>query len=514
LVGPVYSNGSWTYVSGPNSVTPTPGSNSTNATVTGMIPGTYVFNYAEEVIGSCLAKNANLTINITAVPTVAIAGVDKDLCDQTGWTMSANTVAVTETGTWLLMAGAPNTPTISNANDSLATITGAIAGVYTYKWTIKNTLTPACLSEDLVVIRISTSPSAAVAGSNQTICGTVATMNATPVTGGLGTWSKVSGTGGAITSANGPTSTITGLSAGTYVYRWTASNGVCATTTSDVSITVNANPSTPNAGVDQTLCAATTTTLAATSLAVGTGLWSLVSGPVCTITTPSSRTSTVTELNTGVYILKWTATNPAGGCVLSDQMIITNYAAPSTAVAGSNFHTCLYSPITLVGNTPLVGTGTWTQTVGTAVTITSPTSPTTTITGATAGAYTFRWTIANGVCTSSTSDVVVTVDPPPTQAIISGANQSLTGTSVSITGSTISVGTGLWSKQSGPAESGTITSPTSASTTITGLIDGTYVYRWTSTSGICTSFDEITITKNGYSCVISNKMISPILYLK
>ncbi|MBL4577913.1 MAG: hypothetical protein JKX74_05535, partial [Flavobacteriales bacterium] len=61
---------------------------------------------------------------------------------------------------------------------------------------------------------------------------------------------------------------------------------------------------------------------------------------------------------------------------------------------------------TLAGNTPSVGTGNWSVVSGTA-TITTPTSPTSGVTGLVTGAATLRWTITNNGCESS-DDVVIT----------------------------------------------------------------------------------------------------------
>ncbi|WP_309614561.1 GEVED domain-containing protein [Flavobacterium sp.] len=63
---------------------------------------------------------------------------------------------------------------------------------------------------------------------------------------------------------------------------------------------------------------------------------------------------------------------------------------------------------TLAGNAPTYGTGTWTLISGTA-TITSPNSPTSTITGIIPGTpVTLRWTIDNGRCGSTIDDVIIT----------------------------------------------------------------------------------------------------------
>ena len=79
------------------------------------------------------------------------------------------------------------------------------------------------------------------------------------------------------------------------------------------------------------------------------------------------------------------------------------------ANAGSNQSlTACATTATLAGNTPAFGTGTWTLISGTA-TITSPNSPTSTITGLPIGSTaTLRWTIDNGRCGSTFDDVVIT----------------------------------------------------------------------------------------------------------
>lgn len=91
-------------------------------------------------------------------------------------------------------------------------------------------------------------------------------------------------------------------------------------------------------------------------------------------------------------------------------------------------------------------------------------------------------------------------DPPVSAA---GSDQSITlpTSQVTVDGSSSSDPDGtifsyLWSKISGPATY-TITSPSSASTTITGLVAGTYVFRLTVTDNdSATDTDDITITVN------------------
>ena len=508
LSGNAYSNGIWLWVSGPNTVNPVAIPSSSTASVSGLIAGTYVFKYEVPAIGSCPIKSANVTINVYDSPN-ANAGVDKDLCDVTSWAMTATAAGTGETGTWSPVG--TSTAIISDVNNPSAVITNATAGSYTFKWTVTNNISGGnCISEDLVNIRISVPVVAAAAGPDQTICGSTATMDANAITGGMGTWSLVSGTGGTVTNINNPATTITALPAGDCTYRWTATNGACNSTYDDVILHVSANPTIPNAGTDQNIAYnVTTVTLAGNNItSFTTRLWSQVSGPTCTITTPSSRTSTVTSMNSpGVYVLRWTAT--LGTCSLSDDVVITKYAEPTVANAGVDTTACLYTPISLTGSVPLVGTGTWTQVLGTTLTISNPSNYKTSILGAVAGTYTFRWTIVNGIAGNSHSDdVILTVAAIPTMAN-AGIDKTIKGRTATMTGNTISVGTGTWSRVSTPTKAaineGVITNPNSPTTTITNLkTAGAFVYRWTSTNnGSCASYDEVTINKKSY--IVSNK---------
>src|SRR5687768_3664401 len=142
---------------------------------------------------------------------------------------------------------------------------------------------------------------------------------------GTGLWTKISGpAGGTITTAGSPTTTITALVAGTYVYQWTISSAPCTASTDQMSIIVSGAPTTANAGVDQTICtSAGSVTMAGNTPTTGTGVWTQVSGPASTITTASSPTTTVTGMGTvGTYVYQWTITNSP--CTASsDQMTVT-----------------------------------------------------------------------------------------------------------------------------------------------------------------------------------------------
>src|SRR5690606_24696549 len=143
--------------------------------------------------------------------------------------------------------------------------------------------------------------------------------------------------------------------------------------------------------------------------ATGTGTWSIVgSANGATITNPGAYNTTVTGLTIGSSVtLRWTITE--GSCVSSDDLVLTNSATATVALAGPDQEQCDNSTFTLAANDPGVGTGQWSiQGAANGANITNVNSRTTTVTGLIAGtSVTLRWTISNGSCISF-EDVVLT----------------------------------------------------------------------------------------------------------
>lgn len=155
-------------------------------------------------------------------------------------------------------------------------------------------------------------------------------------------------------------------------------------------------------------------------------------------------------------------------------------------------------------NTTLTGTATdslglpltylWEKIVGPAVIINTPTSLSTTVKLSNLAIYTFRLTVSNGIETTFDEVQVQVVAYPQVSA---GSDQSLTGvTSTTMAGSVRDPQgfalTTLWTQIGGPAA--TITTPSSPTTTITGLTVGVYTFRLTSSNPYASKFDDVTIT--------------------
>ncbi len=383
-----------------------------------------------------------------------------------------------------LTNGATTVATFTNVAGTQS-FTGLAAGTYTLN-ILDNNGCPGTAT--ITITQPAGATTTASAGVNQTVCGTTATLSGNTATIGTGLWTLVSGAG-TITTPTSPTSGLTGLGVGANVFQWTISNAPCPASTSTVTITGVAAPTVAAAGPNQTVCS-TSATLAGNTATSGTGTWTLVSG-AGTVTTSSSASSTVTGLGAGANVFMWTIDNAP--CAPSTSTVtITNTGGPTTSVAGTAQIVC-GTTATLAGNTPTVGTGVWTLVSG-AGTITTPSSPTSGITGLGVGANVFMWTISSAPCPPSTSAVTITGVAAPSVAT-AGPNQSLCNTFTTLGGNIPTTGTGIWTLVSG---AGTITTPSSATSGVTGLGAGANVFMWTISNAPCpSSSSTVTITNTG-----------------
>ena len=369
-------------------------------------------------------------------------------------------MAAVGAGTWTAMAGNPGTSTITSTTSPTTTITTfSAAGTYNFIWT-----STGCT--DTAAIVVTAIPDA---GPTQTVnCinapGGTATMAAT----GAGTWTaSVTNTGTAIiTAPASPTTTITTFSAaGTYYFVWTNAAGCPDSTT----VTVTANP---DAGPDQTVSCAILPGGTATMAATGAGTWTAMgTNPgTATITAPASPTTTITTFSTaGTYSFIWTN---ASNCSDTANVIVT--AKPD---AGPDQNICQYTTATMAAT----GTGTWTAAAGnpSVAAITTPTSPTTTITALNApGPYNFIWTNASNC--SDTVTILVSTQPQITVAntgVCAGNGTTL------IPIAAPAGGTYLWST-------------TETTNTIMVSPVTTTPYSVTYTVGICSASTTATVTVN------------------
>lgn len=485
---PAIGTGTWSQVSGAAATIDNPSSPS--SAVTGLTPGIYIFRWTV-TFSNCVANTDDVRVSVFDNPTDANAGSDQTVCSSS--VSLAGNVPSIGTGQWSQIGSTPATANLATPASAATTVTGLTTpGTYRFQWTISNG--PCNVKRDTVQITVTQVGTSAAAGSDiQSCIGQTVTLAGNNPTVGTGVWSVVSGASGAvITNTASPASTVTGLTVGIHVLKWTITNGNCPASSDDVQIRVFDNPSAANAGTDQTVCASAVQ-LSANTPAIGNGQWTQIgsSPSVATIVSAASPNTSITGLQPGIYRFKWTITN--GPCVATDDTVVVNVTeVATTANAGTDIRQCAVTSVNLAANTATVGMGVWSYVSGPpGYSITNTALPNTSVTGLIPGTYIFRWTITNGNCPPSSDDVWVIIDEAVTSAD-AGPAQNKCGTSVTMAANTPVVGSGQWSVVSGPAGS-SFSNNASPTTTVTNLVPGTYVFRWTITNGTCSSSSNVTI---------------------
>jgi gliding motility-associated-like protein len=518
----------WTKVSGPTATL----ANTTTTTLTAsaLTAGTYVFRLTvTDNKGSTGFDDVQVVVNAAPVnqPPVANAGPDFSI------TLPVDSVTINGSGTdpdgtitvykWTKVSGpsltlvSTNTPTFKAKN--------MIAGTYVFKLSVTDnsssvrsdnvtvTVQPAAVNQsptanagsDIVI----TLPinSAALAGSGNDIDGTIATY----------AWAKISGPTVTITGQTTSTLQLDNLVQGAYVFQLTVTDDKGASSSDQVSVTVNAANVAPtaNAGTDITINLPTDSTGVVGSGSdpdgsIASYAWTQQSGPnTATLTNQNTSILSVDNLIAGTYVFRLTVTDDDTESGFDDVKIIVNAANQTpTANAGADQSITLPTNST---NFPGIGTdpdGTitsylWTQIAGPAVdALTNETTSTLTVFASTPAIYTFRLVVTDNGGAQDFDDVTLTVNaavvnqPPSASA---GANQTITlpTNAVTLNGSGSdpdgSIDSYKWVKISGP--SATLANDTLATLSVSDLLEGNYSFRLTVTdNGGLTAFSDVSVT--------------------
>jgi hypothetical protein len=285
--------------------------------------------------------------NPANIPPVADAGTDQTIQLPTNQVTVDGSGSSDEDGTittyaWTKISG-PATFTITSPSSVSTTITGLVEGTYVFRLTVTDNDGGADTDDITITVQPVNVAPTAVAGSDQSI--TLPT-NSVSVNGSSSSdpdgtiasylWEKLSGpVAYTITNDDEPSTTITGLIAGVYVFRLTVTDDDGATGTDDVQITVNDEPGNISpeaaAGADQVITLPinfVTVNGSASSDPDGTitgYLWTKQSGPATyTITSPATAITTITGLVAGTYIFRLTVTDNDGADHSDDVIIQVN----------------------------------------------------------------------------------------------------------------------------------------------------------------------------------------------
>lgn len=504
--------GTWTVV--PPAGATVAQANNPAATAANLLVGTQAFAWT---VTDQLCPQVNRdTVLVTVRPptTQANAGRDTAFCatGNTTFGLQANTPLPHEQGRWTLVSSSfsPN-PSILGPTSAQTQIGGLRAGTVVLRWTISSDAPGCTPTSSDITLTIGPGTSDAFAGVDQLLCNvTSTTLAATPVSGNsIGTWTVVAPSPATVSQVNNVGSTVSNLLIGDNLLAWTVTDALCPQINSDTMVVTVRPPTTQaNAGRDTVLCItgnATYPLAANMPRAFERGNWSIAPGSTFSpaFSNVSSPTATLSNLQPGRLILRWTISSDAPGCDPTESLVTIDIAdTAAAALAGPDQILC-NGFTTALNAAPVSGfsIGNWTAVPPSGGAIANAASPSTQVSNLVLGSNRFVWTVSSTVCTNVNRDTVnIIVRPPVTQAA-AGPDSILCGTQSSayqLQGNVpAAFETGTW-RIVARTMGGTpvLNNPNLPNATVSGLQVGTITLEWRITNdGDCPpTTDTVVIT--------------------
>jgi dienelactone hydrolase len=401
-------------------------------------------------------------------------------------------------------------------------------GVNVYQWMLQHQKGSSTTSTPPPPPAVNNQSPTANAGPSQTI--TLPTSAATLM--GTGSdpdgniafweWKQASGPSTAtVASPYSANTVVSNLVQGSYVFTLNVTDNQGATATSNVTVNVNAAANqapVANAGADQTITLPqSSVTLGGTASdpdgTINSSQWTQASGPAqATIASAGTASTLVSNLVQGSYVFTLKVTDNQGATATSNVTVNVNAAANQAPTANAGADQSITLPTSA---TTLTGTGSdpdgniafweWKQASGPSTAIVaSPYSANTVVSNLVQGSYVFTLKVTDNQGATATSNVTVNVNAAANQAPVAnaGADQSITlpQSSVTLSGTASdpdgTISSSQWTQASGPAQA-TIASAGTASTLVSNLVQGSYVFtlKVTDNQG-ATATSNVTVNVN------------------
>lgn len=211
----------------------------------------------------------------------------------------------------------------------------AVASGGTYY--IKGTVAGGCSNIKPVVVTRS-NPTGILTGTATVCAGSGATLNINVT--GTGTWNGTLSDGTVFSGTTGPISVNVSPIINTTYTISTLSDAACIAQPADKSgsatITLAALPSASNAGPDQNTCD-DAVILSANNPAIGSGIWSIVSGSGGSFNSLTDPAAVFTGMAGELYVLRWSVSN--GPCAVSSDDVVIDFTSGSwTGAVDSNWN--------------------------------------------------------------------------------------------------------------------------------------------------------------------------------
>jgi uncharacterized protein (TIGR02145 family) len=331
--------GQWTIISGAGGSFSN--QNAHNSNFTGTPCTDYVLRWTKT---GCTETFDEVIVKFQKSITSSNAGVDQGITsNSTQVTLSANSPADNETGTWSIVSG--NGGNFANVNSHNSDFTGSSCTNYVLRWTINGLCSS---SIDELNVNFQKTTTTANAGADQTISSNVTQVSLAanaPSVGETGSWSIVSGSGGSFANANSANSTFTGNACTIYSLRWTI-QGLCSTNYDDVVISFNQTNTNANAGANFSPTTLTINLNANLPLAYENGYWEIISGNGGVFSNNQTASTSFTGLLNSTYILRWNIISP---CISTSDDITISFPVFIQGNGVSDINQNFY-PSVIIGN--------------------------------------------------------------------------------------------------------------------------------------------------------------------